>query len=54
MHHTCLIDFIHNYRLAGASVNTPVSKLEVLVVFIGAKESQNHLHEHGLTFEIFF
>lgn len=39
MHSTCLIDFIHNYRMAGASVNTPVGGLEVQVLFEGAGES---------------
>lgn len=53
MHYTCLIDFIHNYRMAGASVNTTVGGLEVLLMFKGAEKSHNHLHEHGLTFETF-
>lgn len=54
MHYTCLIDFIHNYRMAGASVNTPVGGLEVLVMFKWDEESHNHLNEHGLTVETFF
>lgn len=53
MHYTCLIDFIHNYRMAGVTVNTPVGRLEVMAVFKGAEESHNHLHKHGLTFETF-
>lgn len=52
MHYTCLIDFIHNYRMAGALVNTPVGGLGVLLMFKGAVESHNNLHEHGLVFEI--
>lgn len=54
MHYTCLIDFIHNYRMAGASVNTPVGGLEVLLLFKGAEESHNNLHKHNLVFETFF
>lgn len=51
---TCLIDFLHNYRMAGASVNIPAGGLEDLVMFTGAKLSHNHLHQHGLLFETFF
>lgn len=36
---TCLIDFPHNYRMAGASVNIPAGGLEDLVMFTAAKLS---------------
>lgn len=54
MHCTCLIDFLHNYRMAGASVNMPVGGLEVLVRFTGDEQSHNHLHQHGFVVETFF
>lgn len=51
---TCLIDFLHNYRMAGASVNIPAGGLEDLVMFTGAKLSHNHLHQHVSCLKPFF